>query len=155
MARLLLLTAQSGTSAQVLGSLEFLEHRVEVAPATPGSLLRHPEADLVLVDAPPVLPVTDSTLLATSVDGTVLVVKHAKTRREHVEVARDMLAKVQANVIGVVLNGTPAKGVGSDYYGGGYGASHQAYDAYLDAPATARSASGRRKDQRPLRRSRG
>ncbi|MCT2089514.1 polysaccharide biosynthesis tyrosine autokinase [Micrococcus terreus] len=121
------------------------------------SLLEQLSQDsLVLVDAPPVLPVTDSTLLATSVDGTVLVVKHAKTRREHVEVARDMLGKVQANVIGVVLNETPAKGVGSDYYGGGYGATHQAYDAYLHAPNRARSTSAhaRSKDLRPLRRSR-
>ena len=109
---------------------------------------------LVIVDAPPVLPVTDSTLLATSVDGTVLVVKHAKTRREHVEVARDMLAKVQANVIGVVLNGTPAKGVGSDYYGGGYGASHQAYDAYLDASRQARGGPLLLKNRRPGRRAR-
>lgn len=98
---------------------------------------------LVMVDAPPVLPVTDSTLLATSVDGTVLVVRHAKTRREHVEVARDMLAKVNANLIGVVLNGTPLKGVGTDYYGGGYGATSQAYDAYLDAPRQSRDQAGR------------
>ena len=109
---------------------------------------------LVMVDAPPVLPVTDSTLLATSVDGTVLVVRHAKTRREHVEVARDMLAKVNANLIGVVLNETPLKGVGSDYYGGGYGATSQAYDAYLDAPSQSRGQSVL-KDRRPGRRARG
>lgn len=88
----------------------------------------------VLIDAPPVLPVTDSTLLATSVDGTVLVVRHGKTRRDHLEVARDMLANVNANVLGVVLNRVPPKGVGSDYYGGGYGAAAQKYDAYLKAP---------------------
>lgn len=51
MARLLLLTAQAGAPASVLGSLEFLEHRVVVAPPSAGSLVRHPEADLVLVDA--------------------------------------------------------------------------------------------------------
>lgn len=100
------------------------------------------EKYLVLVDAPPVLPVTDSTLLATAVDGTVLVVRHGKTRKEHVKVARDMLSKVNANILGAVLNRTPAKGVGSDYYGGGYGATSSDYEAYLDAPAQVQAESG-------------
>lgn len=89
---------------------------------------------LVLIDAPPVLPVTDSTLLATAVDGTVLVVLHGTTRKDHLEVARDMLGTVNATVLGVVVNGVPASGLGSDYYGGGYAASGDAYDKYYDAP---------------------
>lgn len=100
------------------------------------------ETHMVLVDAPPVLPVTDSTLLAAAVDGTVLVVRHGKTRKEHLEVARDMLAGVNARVLGVVLNGTPASGVGSDYYGGGYGADGGSYDVYYQAPRDAQTASG-------------
>lgn len=92
---------------------------------------------LVLIDAPPVLPVTDSTLLATAVDGTVLVVRHGETRKDHLEVARDMLATVNARVLGVVVNGVPASGLGSDYYGGGYGATGDAYDKYYDAPQKA------------------
>ena len=104
------------------------------------------ETHMVLVDAPPVLPVTDSTLLASAVDGTVLVVRHGKTRKEHLQVARDMLAGVNARVLGVVLNGTPASGVGSDYYGGGYAAQGDAYDAYYQAPHQAGllAGSGRR-----------
>ena len=98
------------------------------------------ETHMVLVDAPPVLPVTDSTLLATAVDGTVLVIRHGKTRKEHLEVARDMLAGVNARVLGVVLNGTPASGVGSDYYGGGYGADGGSYDVYYQAPRDAAEA---------------
>lgn len=98
------------------------------------------ETHMVLVDAPPVLPVTDSTLLATAVDGTVLVIHHGKTRKEHLEVARDMLAGVNARVLGVVLNGTPASGVGSDYYGGGYGADGGSYDVYYQAPRDAAEA---------------
>lgn len=97
----------------------------------------------VLIDAPPVLPVTDSTLLSTSVDGTVLVVRHGKTRREHVEVARDMLANVNATVLGVVLNRVPAKGVGSSYYGSGYGASDQSYAPYQSAPRKTRGSNKR------------
>ena len=93
------------------------------------------ETHMILVDAPPVLPVTDSTLLANAVDGTILVVRHGKTRKDHVEVARDMLGKVNARVLGVVLNGVPASGVGHDYYGGGYGSHGDQYHAYYRAPA--------------------
>lgn len=98
------------------------------------------ETHMVLVDAPPVLPVTDSTLLAAAVDGTVMVVRHGKVRKEHVEVARDMLAGVNARVLGVVLNGTPASGVGAGYYGGGYGAQGGDYHAYYQTPRDARAA---------------
>ncbi|QCU77434.1 response regulator transcription factor [Citricoccus sp. SGAir0253] len=48
MARLLLLT---GTPAPVLEALAFLDHRVSTAPPRAESLLRHPEAEIVLVDA--------------------------------------------------------------------------------------------------------
>lgn len=92
---------------------------------------------LVLIDAPPVLPVTDSTLLANAVDGTVLVVWHGKTRKDHLEVAAEMLSAVNARMLGVVVNGVPASGIGSDYYGGGYGVSGNAYDKYYDAPQKA------------------
>ena len=98
------------------------------------------ETHMILVDAPPVLPVTDSTLLANAVDGTILVVLHGKTRKEHVEVARDMLGNVHARMLGVVLNGVPASGVGSDYYGGGLGSHGDEYHAYSRAPAESRKA---------------
>ena len=107
---------------------------------SPEELTALAETHMVLVDAPPVLPVTDSTLLAAAVDGTVLVVRHGETRKEHLEVARDMLAGVNARVLGVVLNGTPASGVGSDYYGGGYGADGGSYDVYYQAPRDAAEA---------------
>lgn len=104
---------------------------------------------LVLVDSPPVLPVTDSTLLAAAVDGTVMVVRYGRTRKEHVQVARDMLANVHARVLGVVLNGTPASGVGTDYYGGGYGADGGAYHAYYRAPVDAASPASAQEPEQP------
>lgn len=51
MARLLLLTAQPGAPASVLGALEFLEHRVSVAAPTVDAVLRHPDTELILLDA--------------------------------------------------------------------------------------------------------
>jgi capsular exopolysaccharide synthesis family protein len=61
------------------------------------------QADLVLYDAPPVLAVTDAALLATRVDGTLLVVRAGGTRREHVQRAKDLLAKVNAHLVGATL----------------------------------------------------
>lgn len=61
-------------------------------------------ADIVLFDAPPVLAVTDATLLATRVDGVLLVVEAGATRRDLARRARAQLEKVNARLLGVVLN---------------------------------------------------
>jgi len=61
------------------------------------------EADLVLLDAPPVIVVTDAVVLASRVDGVLLVVSAGQTRREHAQRARDLLAKVNARLVGAVL----------------------------------------------------
>ena len=62
------------------------------------------EADIVLFDTPPVTAVTDAAVLATHVDGVLLVFQAGKTRREHAKQTRQILEKVKANIIGVVLN---------------------------------------------------
>jgi capsular exopolysaccharide synthesis family protein len=60
-------------------------------------------ADVVLFDAPPVIAVTDAAVLASRVDGVLLVIYAGKTRREYVEKARALLDKVNAHVVGAVL----------------------------------------------------
>jgi non-specific protein-tyrosine kinase len=62
------------------------------------------EADIVLFDTPPVTAVTDAAILATRLDGVLLVFQAGKTRRERAREARRLLEKVKANIIGVVLN---------------------------------------------------
>lgn len=62
------------------------------------------EADIVLFDTPPVTAVTDAAVLATRLDGVLLVLQAGKTRRERAREARRLLEKVKANIIGVVLN---------------------------------------------------
>ena len=64
-------------------------------------------ADIVILDAPPVLPVTDAVVLSTAVDGAALVVRHAQTERGHVAEAGRRLTGVGAHLIGFVLNGAP------------------------------------------------
>jgi capsular exopolysaccharide synthesis family protein len=84
-------------------------------------LLRELErrADVVLIDAPPLLPVTDAALLARQSDGAVLVVRHGRTSTDQIETAIGNLAKVDARLLGTVLNMAPAKGPEAQTYGYG------------------------------------
>ena len=62
-------------------------------------------ADIVLFDAPPVIAVTDASVLGTRVDGALLVVQAGQTRREQAKRARQQLEKLHIRVIGAVLSG--------------------------------------------------
>lgn len=58
----------------------------------------------IILDSPPLLSVTDSTLLATQADGVLMVVKADLVPRKAAQQARDKLLEVKANLVGVVLN---------------------------------------------------
>ncbi len=62
------------------------------------------QADMVLFDAPPVIAVTDAAVLASKVDAVLLVISAGKTKREHAKKAKALLDKVNAHLIGTVLN---------------------------------------------------
>ncbi|MGC8786023.1 MAG: CpsD/CapB family tyrosine-protein kinase [Anaerolineae bacterium] len=64
-------------------------------------------ADIVLLDAPPVIAVSDAAILATKVDGVLLVVSAGQTRRDSVQAAKIRLEKVNARLIGAVLMNVP------------------------------------------------
>jgi capsular exopolysaccharide synthesis family protein len=61
-------------------------------------------ADVVLFDAPPIIAVTDAAVLASRVDGVLLVVKAGGTKRDHAQKAKALLEKVNAHLVGAVLN---------------------------------------------------
>lgn len=63
------------------------------------------QADIVLFDAPPVIAVTDASVLGTRVDGVLLVVQAGQTRREQAKRARQQLEKLHIRVVGAVLSG--------------------------------------------------
>jgi protein-tyrosine kinase len=67
------------------------------------------EADIVLLDAPPIMAVSDAAVLASRVDGVLLVVSAGKTKRELARRAKSLLEKVNANILGVVLNNAPVE----------------------------------------------
>jgi non-specific protein-tyrosine kinase len=60
-------------------------------------------AEMVIFDAPPIITVNDASLLASKVDGVLLVVRAGGTKREHVKAAKDRLEKVNARLVGAVL----------------------------------------------------
>ncbi|MGE5704693.1 MAG: CpsD/CapB family tyrosine-protein kinase [Clostridia bacterium] len=60
--------------------------------------------DLVLVDTPPVLPVSDSQVFASFLDAVLLVVRSGIVKIESAQKAKSLLEHVGANVIGVILN---------------------------------------------------
>lgn len=70
----------------------------------------------VIIDAPPLLSVTDGAVLAHQTDGALLTVSVGKTTYDIVEKALDALHKVQGRVLGLVLNKVPVKGVDAPEY---------------------------------------
>jgi protein-tyrosine kinase len=72
--------------------------------------------DYVFVDTPPVGTVTDAAVLSTVADGTVLVALSGKVQVDGIKRARELLLKVNANIIGVVLNKLDRNAHGNYYY---------------------------------------
>lgn len=73
-------------------------------------------ADLLLLDAPPVIAVTDAAVLASKVDGVLLIVSAGRTKREEARRAQAQLQKVNARIVGAVLNNVKADGSVQYYY---------------------------------------
>ena len=62
------------------------------------------EYDMVLIDTPPLLAVTDAQVLANQCDGTILVIKSGETQVEAAIKAKELLVSANAKIIGTVLN---------------------------------------------------
>ncbi|MET0235380.1 MAG: polysaccharide biosynthesis tyrosine autokinase, partial [Kibdelosporangium sp.] len=80
--------------------------------------------DAVIVDTPPLLPVTDGAILAHWCDGALMVVRQGKTTKKQVRSAAAALSAVSARLLGVVLTMVPktrSQGAYGEYnYGSGY-----------------------------------
>ncbi|CAM3594110.1 polysaccharide biosynthesis tyrosine autokinase [Smaragdicoccus niigatensis] len=85
--------------------------------------------DFVIIDAPPVLPVTDAAILASAADGALVIARHGKTKRDQFERAVDNLRAVNARVLGAIITMSPSRR-GDAYYGYSY--------AYTKAPRRAK-----------------
>lgn len=85
--------------------------------------------DRIIIDSPPVMPVTDSRILAAFCDVTLLVLRAEKSTRKGSQQARDGLLSVGANLLGAVVNDV-AKGKGRYGYYSGYGGGYGGYGYY-------------------------
>jgi len=72
--------------------------------------------DMVIIDSPPTLAVTDAAVLAPKVDGVMLVVRSGKADRQAVKRAVASLQAVKANVLGVTLSAVESDGRDGYYY---------------------------------------
>lgn len=72
--------------------------------------------DFVIIDAPPLLPVADASVLARLADGTILVVRHASTTRDQVGEALARLDQVGGKTFGIVVNMVAKRAISSYYY---------------------------------------
>lgn len=74
--------------------------------------------DLIIFDMPPILAVTDAQVMASKADGVIFIIPKGTTKQEEVLKSKDLLEKVQANVLGAVLNRVDKSDDNKYYYYG-------------------------------------
>ena len=87
--------------------------------------------DIVIFDSPPVMAVTDAVVLATAVDGALLVVSSDQTHVQALEKATEALKGIGKTAVGVVLNNFDVRKAYGGYYGSRYG--NYGYGYYYSA----------------------
>lgn len=92
--------------------------------------------DRVIIDAPPVLPVTDGQILARVADAVLLVVAYRETSQRGLARAVELLGQVDAPLVGTVLNLVPAEE--------GYAGQAYRYDTYRNRSERRRRRAARR-----------
>ena len=83
--------------AELLGSHRF-DKLVEIVRA---------KFDYVIIDCPPLLPITDAALISAKTDGAILVIKAGATKKPHFEGTRSAIQHVGGPVLGAILNMIP------------------------------------------------
>ena len=73
------------------------------------------EYDIVIIDTPPALPVTDASIVSTKVDSVLVVAKAGVTRQSHLAGVFELLDNLKATTLGVVLNMIPMNTRGEEY----------------------------------------
>lgn len=86
------------------------------------------QADVLLLDSPPATALADAAVLATQTDGVLLVLDSGATRREVARRAMEALRRVNARVVGAILNRLPTSGGGYYYYYYYHGRYHSSDD---------------------------
>lgn len=106
--------------SELLGSREMMELILRLETAF----------DIVVIDTPPMLPVTDAAVLSQHVGGVIVVVGAQSVRRNDLQRSMSALQLVEADILGVVLNRLPSKGTDA------YSYSYVGYEAYPEQDHT-------------------
>lgn len=93
--------------------------------------------DIVVVDAPPLLPVADASAMAPRADGVILVARAGSTSRDRLQEAAGLVGTVGGRLLGISLNYQKVEGkqYGYQYYG--YRAPAGSFESKTDAPQAA------------------
>ena len=91
--------------------------------------------DVIVVDTPPVLAVSDPLIIAAHVDGMILVAKSGKTRLDSVRKASETLQRGAIRIIGVVINQQNGKADGGYYYNDYHAVAEKPVRAFKRKPA--------------------
>ncbi|WP_372733638.1 polysaccharide biosynthesis tyrosine autokinase [Nocardioides sp.] len=99
----------------------------------------------VVIDAPPLLPVTDGAILTRHSDGCIVVVRHGHTLDHELGSALAELEAVQGTVLGVVFNRVPVKNDSYGYYGRYQGPTRPSAGSAADSSDKEPANTGRRR----------
>jgi len=110
--------------------------------------------DKILFDSPPIIGVSDASVLASISDGIVMLIQHRRNPESMVQRAKQIIDGLKVPVIGVVLNQVPT-GTGEDYgyYTNNY--SYYSHEKLPVEPASPAKAGGRSADRMEMREKRG
>jgi capsular exopolysaccharide synthesis family protein len=119
-----------------------------VVPPNPSELLASQRFDklisvlrkkyqYIIIDCPPLLPVTDAAIVSARVDGTILIVHAGSTKKPQFTGARDAMTSVGSSILGVILNMIPENSLEYEYgyrygYPRYYGNHYQPYGSNKD-----------------------
>ena len=116
--------------AELLGSRAMVDVIAELRPAF----------DKIIIDTPPLLPVTDAALCSAAADGVVLIIRAGKTHRSQVNSAVNALNQVNARMLGSILNmrhvsrSEKRRYAAEPYYDGAFIKSRKQQRVRVDSP---------------------
>jgi|GEM_PF-376839 len=90
-------------------------------------------ADILIIDMPPINPITDFYVIAPLCDYTMYIVRHDKVRKNNIRMLHENMDSHNINNVALIFNGIKKRGIGQFSYGYGYGYGYDyksSYDSY-------------------------
>jgi tyrosine-protein kinase Etk/Wzc len=91
------------------------------------------KADMLVIDMPPINPITDLYVIAPLCDYTLYIVRHGKVRKNNIQMLNENMKSHNIKRVAIIFNGIKKRGIGQYSYGYGYGYGYDyksSYDSY-------------------------